>query len=144
LYDAGLIAIYSPQQIALRGFTGEADGIDFGLNDGEFVTDGECDDPRFAGDKATGAIYDQEEGHDAADCHALYRAGLIRLLTAEELERQNFEGVADGIDFGDNSGEFARDDECDDPRFEGDGASGGFGDMLMRDAADCYVAFLDG
>ena len=43
------------------------------------------------------------------------------------------------IDFGDDSGEFAREGECDDPRFEGDGMSlpsGVFGER-GRDAADC-------
>ena len=43
------------------------------------------------------------------------------------------------IDFGDDSGDFAREGECDDPRFEGDGMSlpsGVFGER-GRDAADC-------
>ena len=43
------------------------------------------------------------------------------------------------IDFGDDTGEYARDGECDDPRFEGAGMSlpAGLGSQIGRDAADC-------
>ena len=42
------------------------------------------------------------------------------------------------IDFGDDTSEWARDDECDDPRFEGDGmAAGTVFQNRGRDATDC-------
>ncbi|MGB3624739.1 MAG: hypothetical protein WA989_02860 [Henriciella sp.] len=49
------------------------------------------------------------------------------------------------IDFGDDSGLWANDGECDDPRFEGVGATDVKDDAdLMADASDCRAAFLAG
>ncbi len=51
----------------------------------------------------------------------------------------------DAIDFGDNSSVFANDGECDDPRFEGDGAASiNFDDDLGKDANDCRAAYEAG
>lgn len=50
-----------------------------------------------------------------------------------------------GIDFGDNSGPFTDDGECDDPRFEGPGASGlAFDGGELTDAVDCSSLYLEG
>ena len=50
-----------------------------------------------------------------------------------------------GIDFGDNSGPFTDDGECDDPRFEGPGASGiDFGGGELTDANDCSSLYMGG
>lgn len=50
-----------------------------------------------------------------------------------------------GIDFGDNSGLFADDGECDDPRFEGPGAAGFTIDGAeFVDAGDCSSLYLEG
>ena len=50
-----------------------------------------------------------------------------------------------GIDFGDNSGLFADDGECDDPRFEGPGAAAfTVDDAESIDAGDCSSLYLEG
>ena len=50
-----------------------------------------------------------------------------------------------GIDFGDNSSQWANDGECDDPRFEGDGmATSAIEDDLHSDATDCSEAYQNG
>ncbi|GJM13376.1 MAG: hypothetical protein DHS20C12_17790 [Pseudohongiella sp.] len=50
-----------------------------------------------------------------------------------------------GIDFGDNSGMFTDDGECDDPRFEGPGAAGfNTDDGILTDAGDCSSLYLEG
>lgn len=49
-----------------------------------------------------------------------------------------------GIDFGDNSGLFADDGECDDPRFEGPGATSfTIEEATLTDAADCSSLYLE-
>ena len=50
-----------------------------------------------------------------------------------------------GIDFGDNSGPFTDDGECDDPRFEGPGTAGfTFDGAEFIDAVDCSSLYLQG
>lgn len=50
-----------------------------------------------------------------------------------------------GIDFGDNSGPFTDDGECDDPRFEGPGTAGfTFEGAELIDAGDCSRLYLEG
>ena len=50
-----------------------------------------------------------------------------------------------GIDFGDNTSQWANDGECDDPRFEGVGmATTAIDDDLRSDATDCSEAYQDG
>ncbi len=49
------------------------------------------------------------------------------------------------VDFGDDSSVWARDGECDDPRFEGQGMAATLIDEdLMRDATDCRILFERG
>src|SRR5690606_18124083 len=46
------------------------------------------------------------------------------------------------IDFGDDSSPWAKDGECDDPRFEGSGVADEVVDAdLLKDATDCSAAF---
>ena len=53
--------------------------------------------------------------------------------------------TADNIRFGDDSSEYARDGECDDPRFRGVGLSKTLNDEnIRRDASDCRNAYRDG
>ena len=87
--------------------------VDFGEDSSTYARDGECDDPRFEGSGMATAVNYQDRGADATDCRPLYEAGRIRLFGVD---------LDTGyIDFGDNSSEWARDGECDDPRFEGSG-----------------------
>ena len=47
-----------------------------------------------------------------------------------------------GVQFGDDSGEWARDGECDDPRFQGQGmAEYLYDENAYRDASDCRALF---
>lgn len=111
-----------------------ARNIHFGDDAGEYANDGECDDPRFEGAGMTGtALLSDDLLHDATDCRTAYDAGKLTLR-----------GVAEdgSIDFGDDSGEYSRDGECDDMRFAGPGmtATTLIQDDIMHDATDCRTA----
>ncbi|MFN7056767.1 S1C family serine protease [Hyphomonas sp.] len=105
---------------------------DFGDDSGEYTNDGECDDPRFEGEGTTTA---GEPGTDATDCAALWDAGLIA-------PRRPLNKGLEAPDFGDDSGRFTEDGECDDPRFQGPGASS-VGEP-GTDASDCAAAWAAG
>ena len=55
---------------------------DFGDNTSRWADDGECDDPRFEGEGAANTLLEEDRGHDAADCRALFESGRITLRTA--------------------------------------------------------------
>ena len=103
--------------------------IDFGEDAGDYANDGACDDARFEID---GDDWTYQRNHvlrDATDCRTLYEAGQITLY----------------LDFGDNSGDYANDDTCDDNRFTGEGRSILQTDsQVKRDAVDCIVAYRAG
>lgn len=103
--------------------------IDFGEDAGSYANDGACDDARFEED---GDLWDYQRSHvlnDATDCKSLYEAGELTLY----------------LDFGNNSGEYANDDTCDDNRFTGEGRSILETDShVKRDAVDCIVAYRAG
>ena len=49
------------------------------------------------------------------------------------------------IDFGDDSSQWSKDGECDDPRFEGDGSAAELlDDDISKDATDCRAAYEAG
>lgn len=50
----------------------------------------------------------------------------------------------DEIDFGDDSGRYAQDGECDDARFTGVARNLGILSHVMRDASDCRLASVQG
>lgn len=116
--------------------------FDLGVDDldlfdlGEWNFDAECDDPRFVGDGMGDPVYTALAALDASDCRDLYDAGTIRLRQAGEVV---------GLDFGDDTGPWARDGECDDPSFEGPamGATDSQ-EHLLSDASDCRDAFVSG
>ncbi|MBB3988854.1 hypothetical protein [Croceicoccus naphthovorans] len=68
---------------------------------------------------------------------------------AAQAEKTDFAAVAastitaTGLDFGDDSGSYALDGECDDLRFDGEGMSQTpmLADDLYKDATDCRAAF---
>ena len=112
--------------------------ISFGDDSSEYSHDEECDDPRFDGPGMTGtALLGADVMADATDCGSAYAAG-----------RLTFMGVAeDGtVDFGDDSGDYAKDGECDDLRFKGSGMTntGLIAADIMHDASDCRAAFKAG
>ena len=112
--------------------------VNFGDDAGQWANDNECDDPRFAGPGMTSTpLLLDDVLHDASDCRAAYQKGRLVLR-----------GVSpDGtIDFGDDTGEWANDKECDDLRFAGPGMTSTplLNDDIMHDATDCRGAFEAG
>lgn len=123
-----------------------AQEISFGDDSGEYAFNGECDDPRFTGPGMTQTVLlSSDRFADATDCRTAFEAGRLTLHPHE------FPGTGDpvdaaGIDFGDDSGEYVRDGECDDPRFTGPGMTGTplIEDDVRADATDCSAAWLAG
>ena len=116
------------------------DKIAFGNDGGAWANDGACDDPRFEGEGRSGVTLRDHVLNDMTDCIEAYEnasgpKGELFLTVVPDGHR---------IDFGDNSGSWSFDGECDDPRFDGEGMSEfPRGDHLKRDAIDCYRAFRD-
>ncbi|WP_156458217.1 hypothetical protein [Devosia epidermidihirudinis] len=122
----------------LGGHAYAAPTVTFGDDSGEYSNDGECDDPRFEGPGMTATpLLSDDILSDASDCGAAYAKGNLSLRGVAE----------DGTpDFGDDSGEFAKDGECDDLRFTGPGMTETtlIEDDIMHDATDCAAAFAKG
>ena len=109
--------------------------INFGDDSGDYPKDGECDDRRFYGSAMASNLGWQFVGHDATDCQAALNAGSIAMWT-EAASVAATQCAA--VDFGDNTGPFPNDSECDDVRFEGRGTASvmNFAN-IGKDAADC-------
>src|SRR5690606_5139118 len=105
--------------------------IDFGDDSGNWANDGECDDPRFGG------ALSSHSSADATDCRAAYEAGEVTY--DPHADAGGAVAIAGDIDFGDDSGAFANDGECDDPRF-----GGALSTHEMADATDCRAAYEAG
>lgn len=103
-----------------------AEQIEWGDDTGRYANDDACDDARFHEDGDDWDYQREHVLHDATDCRSLYKDGSLTLY----------------IDFGDNSGEYADDNTCDDNRFTGDGRSILTTDShVKRDSADCIAAY---
>ena len=63
----------------------------FGDDASQWANDHECDDPRFQGEGSATTLLEEDRGHDATDCRALFEVGRIALRGDDD----------DGIDFGD-------------------------------------------
>ena len=123
--------------LAMTG-TAPAQEIVFGDDSSEWANDGECDDRRFFGEGMATSLGWEHVGRDAADCRTALEAGRIAVW---DFVAARAATDCKAIDFGDDSGEWAEDGECDDPRFEGLGsASLMVQDDLGRDASDCRRA----
>lgn len=106
-----------------------ASELEWGDNTGDYANDSACDDARFHSDGDDWSYQRNHVLHDANDCRSLYEAGEITLY----------------LDFGNNSGEYADDNTCDDNRFTGEGRSILTTDShVKRDAADCIAAYRAG
>ncbi len=111
------------------------DGIRFGDDSSPVSGDGECDDRRFSGPGMAGVLSWESMARDASDCAALYRSGDIYLWNEVEAQAAT---SCQAIDFGDDSGEYPKDYECDDYRFEGRGVAMNLRlELAGRDASDC-------
>jgi hypothetical protein len=115
-----------------------AQSVNFGDDSSEWANDGECDDGRFTGPGLTSTpLLEEDVLADATDCRNAFKAGQLTLAGV----------AADGtIDFGNDSGDWSNDDECDDMRFAGPGMTGTplIQSDIMRDATDCRDAFVAG
>lgn len=112
-----------------------AQSIDYGDDSSDWSRDGECDDRRFAGPGMAASLVWRNTGRDATDCQKLHNAGQVSYW---DFGAALAATRCDAIDFGDDSSDYARDDECDDMRFEGPGmASGVSVDNIRKDATDC-------
>ncbi len=119
-------------------------GINFGDDTSEWNKDGECDDPRFEGTGSASEVVDADLMKDATDCKAAFDAGTITLKSETDTATATDAPTAD-IDFGDDTSEWAKDGECDDPRFQGTASASELVDAdLMKDATDCKAAFEAG
>ena len=120
-----------------------ADAIDFGDDTSQWANDGECDDPRFTGPASATELLDVDRMHDATDCRTAFADGRVTLADPDagtEVAASTNGGAR--IDFGDDSGKWANDGECDDPDFAGPGMTAKPAvDGRLRDATDCRAAF---
>ena len=62
---------------ALAGTTSAQ--VDFGDDTSQWAHDGECDDPRFAGEGSAETLVEADLYHDATDCRALFDQGRVML-----------------------------------------------------------------
>lgn len=118
------------------------DGYFFG-NDASFsANDGECDDPRFEGPGMASKLARSGIEHDGTDCMSLWRKDKISAT-----KRTEYNGflIVDGLVFGDDSGQYPNDSECDDPNFIGPGvADGSSRENAGKDRSDCLESFQRG
>lgn len=138
-------AAYVAGSIKLRDVVTEdvvRGNINFGRDTGDYANDGECDDKRFVGEGMTSTpLLEADIRADATDCVLAYDAGRIRLRVAVTSDL-----VHEGINFGTDGGSNANDNECDDPRFVGEGMASGSlrAEDIRADATDCVEAFKAG
>ncbi|WP_349369916.1 hypothetical protein [Salinarimonas sp.] len=136
LYEQGAIALRGDAAPAAPGRPDVA-GVDFGDDTGRWANDGECDDPRFDGEGMAAVLVEEDRLRDASDCRRLYEQGAIALRGDAAPAAPGRPDVA-GVDFGDDTGRWANDGECDDPRFEGEGMAAVLVEEdRLRDATDC-------
>jgi hypothetical protein len=76
LHEAGQIRVWSWSEAQAAT---QCAAINFGDNAGQYVNDGECDDPRFEGISVARMLNPSEIGHDAADCSQLCSFGTASL-----------------------------------------------------------------
>jgi hypothetical protein len=135
LYDAGAISLIND-----GGPSPDVGGaVDFGADSSQWINDGECDDPRFAGEGMAAVLLDEDRFADATDCRTLYEAGMIALVG--DGGGAPADSVAE-VDFGADSGQWTFDGECDDPRFAGNGMAAVLVDAdRFADATDCRTLY---
>ncbi len=148
-FTAGTITVSSWEAPVPPTIVALPAGFSFGDDSSQWANDGECDDPRFAGDGAASTLLDEDAFSDATDCAAAHAAGTIGLTDDgadwEAPAPTVFVPLPSDFVFGDDTSQWSNDDECDDPRFEGNGAA----DVLLdedafRDATDCEAAHSAG
>jgi hypothetical protein len=135
------LAAFKAGKIVLKS-TRVIDGVFFGDDSNFYANDGECDDLRFTGAGMSAKPTPEGIQADATDCMASWRAK--RIEKSDELDVNGYL-IKDGIAFGDDSGQFANDNECDDPNFSGKGvATGSLRENAGKDRSDCLAGFEAG
>lgn len=143
---------------ALSAAPAMAQAVDFGADTSQWANNGECDDPRFAGPgMTTTTLLDADILADASDCSAAFEAGTVALAGGdaptppETPDAPNAPAAPDApvvpaaINFGDDSGDWPKDGECDDRRFFGGAMASNLGwGFVGRDATDCAAALNAG
>lgn len=121
--------------------TAAADIFAMGNDSGDYPNDGECDDVRFQGEGMATVLNTDWIGLDASDCQQLLDAGRI-----EPNPLFNTPASDADINYGDDTGEYPNDGECDDIRFTGDYASEYIfvPESIGTDATDCRNAVESG
>ncbi|HEV7291286.1 MAG TPA: hypothetical protein VGN79_03115 [Devosia sp.] len=130
-------------------FTGDAEAttlvvpeINFGDDTSEWANDGECDDPRFAGPGAAEELVGADLLKDATDCRAAYEAGTVTYTGDQTPIDSSAPGA---FDYGGDTSTWAKDGECDDPRFTGPGmAKKLLSEDSYADATDCRTLEAEG
>jgi hypothetical protein len=120
--------------------------FDYGGDWSKWANDGECDDLRFTGPGTDKKLLTDDMMGDGTDCRTLEAEGKVTIRTVYSPEyAAGAPYDSSDIEFGDNSSDYANDDRCDDPRFEGPGAASVLLDSdLERDSADCKAAYEAG
>jgi hypothetical protein len=87
-----------------------------------------------------------DAGADGSDCRAAVEAGTATIRPVYSPEyAAGAPYSSKGINFGDNTSDYAGDNICDDPRFEGPGAASILLDGdIRRDRDDCKAEFEAG
>ncbi|WDR04473.1 hypothetical protein PSQ90_08945 [Devosia rhodophyticola] len=94
-------------------------------------------------------LEDVDIGKDATDCKTAFEAGTITLRDDSDVPEAAPEPATttpdvsgtQGIDFGDDLGQYPYDGDCDDPRFEGSAAIESAEEIdTLHDATDCRAA----
>jgi len=135
--------LFNQGRITLRT-SGQA-GIEFGDDESSWAEDGECDDPRFEGEGVASTLLEEDSFHDATDCRDLFNVGQVRLRDEYASDSPSSADFSASGEWGDDSSEWANDGECDDPRFQGEGAAETLVDEdVYRDATDCRTLFDQG
>jgi hypothetical protein len=129
-----------------------ADPPNFGDDAGRFAKDGECDDMRFDGAGMTSTLLiDSDILHDATDCRAAFNQGRLKYLGGYRngqppASTGSTRRDASRIQWGDDSGKYSKDGECDDKRFTGPGMTTTplLDSDIQHDATDCRAAYQQG
>lgn len=133
-YEAGNLTLAKSGGVAAPAGASSG-GVYYGDDSSDWANNNECDDRRFIGSTMTTILNNEDVGRDATDCKAGVNSGALKVWSLADSMAAT---QCAAIDFGNDSGEFANDDECDDARFEGLGMASSVGqDHIGTDASDC-------
>ncbi|WP_265562757.1 hypothetical protein [Sphingomicrobium arenosum] len=131
------------EEARLRTLPGPG-GFVFGADSSALALNGICDDMRFIGENVHEVQLGSDILADGSDCRTAFEAGRARhrvLGMGPFVARPD----ADVIDFGDDSGDFADNQLCDDARFTGEGMNPPYLQAdIGRDAGDCRALYEAG